>query len=406
MPDHLLPSYLLEITNYLENNEAKLWEWFASTKIKAEHGDGVRLELLKSTYRIDPQSETSLYAAAQGVADKLGIDHPVTLYQAQQIQDLNASLAYIPGEPHIIFYGPLLKTLQMDEVAAVIGHELHHYQLWEMNEQRYFTAHQLLEALANDHQGDASYLESARLFSLYTEIYCDRGALQATDNLDVSIGAMVKMTTGLDSVNAQSYLKQADEVLQKQSSGSLNVTHPESFLRSKALQLWRDHKDENTIAALIRGPVTLQQLDLLEKEHLCGLTRALIQTLLQYPWIQTDAVLAHARQFFHDIDDGALGDKTLADTNQDRLQQAFKEFDKGLLDYFCYVLLDFSAVDRTLDDAPLAACIVLTEKLGMLAHFTDLVKKELKLTKKRFDALSASAGDLLKQLTKDGAADE
>jgi len=407
MSDSLLPIYLTEITKYLETEEANLWDWFASAKVKSEHGDNVRLELLKSTYRLDPQSESGLYAIASGVADKLGIQQPITLYQAQQILDLNASLAYIPDEPHVIFYGPLLKTLQAAEIAAVLGHELHHFHLWEREGQRYFTAHQILDALANDSQTDGSYLESARLFALFTEVYCDRGALLATGDLDVALRAMVKMTTGLESVNAQSYLKQADEILEKHSLGSLNVSHPESFLRTKALAVWHDNQDENAIASLIRGPVSLNQLDLLEKNVMAQLTRALIETLLQYPWIQTDAVMAHARQFFHDFElHAASGNRALSESNQDRLHSAVKNHDKSVKDYFCYVMLDFAAVDQSLDEAPLAACIVLCEKLGLLTHFSELARKELNLTKKAFDALKASAGDTLDKLAASGVSDE
>lgn len=404
MSESLLPTYLADVTHYLETEEPQLWDWFASAKVKSEHGDNVRLQLLKSTYRIDPQTQSHLYAIAQGVAEKLGIERPITLYQGQQINELNASLAYIPDEPHVIFYGPLLKTLQDEEIAAVLGHELYHFQLWERDEQRYFTAYQILEALAQDHQADACYLESVRLFSLFTEVYCDRGAYLATDNLNVAVSAMVKMVTGLDAVSAEAYLQQADEILEKHAKGSMHVTHPESFLRTKALAVWQEQQDEGLVMRLIRGPVALGQLDVLEKESLSRQTRALIELLLQYPWMRTEAVLAHARQFFHDFQ--TTDNQEFINTNQTQLHQALKAGHKSVKDYLCYVMLDFAAVDQSLDEAPLAHCLLLSESLGVMSHFSEMVRKELGLTKKALDTLSASAADLLDKLAASGETHE
>lgn len=407
MANSLLPSYLREITKYLEKDESELWNWFASAKVKSDHADDVRLNLLKSTYRLDEETEPELYAAASRITDVLKINTPVTLYQAQQTQDLNASLAYIPGEPHVIFYGPLLKTLQLKEIEAILGHELHHYILWETDQQRYFTANQILNALAEDRQADSSHYESARLFSLYCEVYCDRGAYIAAEDLNITISAMVKMTTGLENVNAQAYLKQANEILEKQNSGSENTTHPESFLRTKALQLWAEKEDENEIANLIRGPVTLNQLDLLEKNKILNLTRTLIQVLLQYPWIKSDAIIAHARQFFHDIDNlEQAKENTSNEQNQTLLEQTFRNMDKSIQDYFCYILLDFSVVDQSLEEASLTACIVLSDNLGIQTRFSELAKNELNLTKKKYDALRNDASNLLNKLNNAGLNDE
>ena len=198
-----------------------------------------------------------------------------------------------------------------------------------------------------------------------------------------------------------------NEILEKQNSGSENTTHPESFLRTKALQLWAEQEDENEIANLIRGPVTLNQLDLLEKNKILNLTRTLIQVLLQYPWIKSDAIIAHARQFFHDIDNlDQAKENTSNEQNQILLEQIFRNMDKSLQDYFCYILLDFSVVDQSLEEAPLTACIVLSDNLGIQSRFSELAKNELNLTKKKYDALLNDASNLLNKLSNAGLNDE
>src|SRR6266481_3765599 len=97
-PEYILQPlpYHLELRDYLKSHERELWNWFASAQAKADYTENLRLELLKSTYRLD--------------AD--GHDIPVTLYQAQNSPQLNAALFYIPGRGHIVFSGPVFHAVE------------------------------------------------------------------------------------------------------------------------------------------------------------------------------------------------------------------------------------------------------------------------------------------------------
>lgn len=75
-----------------------------------------------------------------------------------------------------IFQGPVQEVLSAEEMVAVLAHEMSHYLLYEGWEGEFFVAHQLLKALASDVAADPSHFETVRLFSLYAEIFCDRGA--------------------------------------------------------------------------------------------------------------------------------------------------------------------------------------------------------------------------------------
>ena len=119
--------YHLELRDYLRSRERELWNWFASARAQADYTENLRLELLKSTYRLDADAHRELH---QGVAEakaRLGLDIPITVYQAQNTPHPNAALYFIPGEGHIVFSGPVLALLNADELNSVIGHELAHY---------------------------------------------------------------------------------------------------------------------------------------------------------------------------------------------------------------------------------------------------------------------------------------
>jgi hypothetical protein len=95
------------ILAYLTAEEAEVWNWYVSHRVREEQAEAVRFDLLKSTYRVDREAQPAIYAAADDVAQKLGLNIPITVYQAQNPQGLNASLAYVPDEAHVVLHGPV-----------------------------------------------------------------------------------------------------------------------------------------------------------------------------------------------------------------------------------------------------------------------------------------------------------
>jgi len=381
-------AYHVEMIHYLQSEEADLWKWFASGRLRAQQNDEVRLDLLKSTYRVEPDANGMLYASAEDVARDLGLNVPITFYQAQTAVGLNASLAYMPGEAHVVFTGPVTTTLTGTELRCVLGHELLHFGLLDRWSD-YLIASQILSAMTNDAQAEPSHFASARLFQLYSEVYCDRGAHRVTGDLDACITSLVKLETGTTDVSADSYLRQTQEIFDKGHPRSEGVTHPETFIRVKAMQLWveQDHVAAAEIARTIEGPLSLSELDLLAQQKVSGLTRRLIAALLRPAWLRTEATLAHARLFFDDFQPAGAVDGDLAsDLACDN---------ENLRDYFCYVMLDFAVADRDLEEAPLAAAMLLSDALGLGERFRQLAVKELKLRKKQMEAIEANAATIV-----------
>ena len=116
--------YHVELRDYLKKHERELWDWFASARAKADYTDNLKLDLLKSTYRLDAAGHPELFQAAEEAKARLELDIPVTLYQAQSSPQLNAALYFIPGEGHVVFSGPVLSLLTADELKSVVGRDL------------------------------------------------------------------------------------------------------------------------------------------------------------------------------------------------------------------------------------------------------------------------------------------
>jgi hypothetical protein len=381
--------YHVELRDYLKAQERELWNWFASAQAKADYTENLRLELLKSTYRLDPAAHAELYAGLAEAKARLQLDLPVTLYQAQNSSQLNATLFYIPGQGHIVFAGPVLTLLNAEEIKSVIGHELAHYYLWERDGGEFHIADRLIDAAAADARASASHEQTARHYRLYTEIFADRGSLRVTGSSEPVIASLVKLQTGLAQVSAASYLKQAEEIFANGNVATEGVSHPEAFIRARALALWQQQADEAgpPVRAMIEGVAALDELDLIGQQRLTTSTRRLLQCLLQPKWFQTPAALGHARLFFDDFQPASVIDPALI--------EELKTKDPSLREYFCYLLLDLAKADPDLDELPLAAALELSRQLELDAQFEKLAAKELKLRIREVRRIKEQAAELL-----------
>lgn len=387
-------SYHRKLKSHYEAEEPELWSWFASTEKRRDSAEHARLDLLKTTYRLDRSAETELYSVVDAVAEKLEISQPITLYQAQDPKGMNAGLVFVPDELHIVLEGPVLTSLDEAELRAVLGHEMTHFLFYHLGEGEYRITGDLVSAQTYDPDADYPYCEAARLFFLYTEILCDRGGFAATGSVDPAISSLVKIQTGLTSVSADSYRAQAEEIFSGGSAPTEGITHPESFIRTRSLALWAEKGDaaQEEIERMISGPPVLQRLDLLRQKEMSERTRRLVARFLAPAWMRTESVVAHARLFFESF----TPEETSADDDQELLS-SLRTDDKELRDYYCYVLLDFAAADRDLEQAPLAAAILLAREFGADERLAELARKELRLRKKEMEKLFKRAEEIVTQ---------
>jgi hypothetical protein len=195
----------------------------------------------------------------------------------------------------------------------------------------------------------------------------------------------------LEEVSPESFLRQADEVFSRGGAKTDGLSHPEAFIRARAVKLWADgDRDADCkIKDMLEGALELNNLDLLAQKRVAGLTRRLLDVFLSRPWMQTEPVLAHARLFFEDYlpPDSLLEDRALASD--------LRTNDQPMQDYYCYVLLDFVTTDRDLEELPLAAALLLTESLGLKDRFLEIVRRELRLRKKQLETIDQDKESLL-----------
>ncbi|MCZ7645960.1 MAG: M48 family metalloprotease [Planctomycetota bacterium] len=384
--------YQGEMVSYLRTREKAVWAWYAEDKQQAAYADAVRLELLKKTYRLDRQAHGTLYARGDEAARKLGIDVPLTFYQAQQDHNaINAAICCLPGEAHILLMGPILEVLSEPETGALLGHELGHYKLREHDGGQPAVADRILDAVASDSRAEPSHVWSALRFRQYAEIFADRCSYAVSGDLKAVVGCLVKTSTGSRDVNAESYLAQAEEIFSKGGVVTEGIVHPETFIRTRALSLWVGGAPDADarIREMIEGPTNLEKLDLLGQQALVGLTRRLIDALLSKRWIQSDPVLAQARLLFHDYAPPS------AAAEDEALWGELGLLDKSARDYFCYILLDFASVDPSLEDLPLARALELAEKAGLRERMEEIANRELRISKKMLASLRKDGPDML-----------
>ncbi|MGN6385746.1 MAG: M48 family metalloprotease, partial [Verrucomicrobiota bacterium] len=382
-------AYHRELRDYLKTEESELWTWFSSAQAKADYNEKLRLELLKTTYRLDAQGHPELHDSLREAKARLDLDIPVTFYQAQQNPHLNALLFYMPGEAHIVFSGPVFSILTREELKSVIGHELAHYQLWTLDGGDFHIADRLLHAVASDPRAASSHQHTARTYQLYTELFADRGSWHVTQDQNPVISSLVKIETGLPQVNAASYLKQADEIFAKGNVATEGLSHPEAFIRARALSLWLEQPAdaESQINSMIEGVTSLDNLDLIGQKRLTRATRRFLEVLLHPKWFQTPAVLGHARLFFHDF-------KPAVEIEPASTEGLLFTHDK-LDQYFSFLLLDFVKADPDLEEMPLAAAFELSRKLRFDAQFEKLATRELKLKAKDLRRIKDQAAKML-----------
>jgi hypothetical protein len=404
--------YHLAVHGHLQEKHPDVWKWFTSGEFREQAADAIRLELLKTTYRLEHDLHGDLYTLAEKALKALDLDAPITLYQAQGDGGLNAFLAYLPGEAHVGFAGPILKHLTPEETLAILGHELTHYLFFTNEDRAGLTAEQILTAMANDTLGDATHEETARLYRLYTEILCDRGGYRVTGDVEVTIAALVKVTTGIAEVHAQSYLRQADEVLSSDGCATENTTHPEIYFRARALALWVEKGEaaEAEIARMIEGARQLDRLDLVRQAEVGEQTRQLLTLYLTPTWFQTEAVLAHARLFFPDFEgpkpttEQAGDDQELPGTIPETriipkaLLEDIKTDDEGMRNYLCYLLLDFIALAPELEEAPYAAAFVIADPLQLGDRLLEIARKELGVAKRELLRIRKNAPLILQKM--------
>ncbi|AGC76812.1 peptidase M48-like protein [Nonlabens dokdonensis] len=389
-------AYHKKLRDHLKSRK-KTWQWFKDEKVKTQQVESFKKDLLKNTYRLDQDSHSSLYNIAKEICNVLNIDAQVIFYQENNSIQLNASISILEKEAHIVFSGNILQLLDDRQLKALVAHELSHYLFFKIEDGDFEVTQRIVLALANDSRSEDSIIETARIFQLYLELFCDAGAFKACREHYSVIQMLIKLNTGLTEVNAQSYLDQAKEIISQEEESTNQTTHPESYIRSIALDLKaRKEKDyEEKLHQLIEGKWDINSLDIFEQEATRKLTLNFIQLILKPQWMNSAAVTNHAQQYFSEFKRSVEVDiSTLSYRDKhgiNFLSEKLKHTTPSTKSFLCYVLLDFSRIDSALEKLPLAHTLEIAELLELREDYERILRKELKLTIRDFKKLQEEA---------------
>lgn len=361
-----------ELVDWLRTREKDLWDWYSHAERRQQDVEAVRLSLLRDMYRMDASGHPELFAEISAAKQSLGVEAEIFAYQAQGVT-ANASICYLPGEAHLIFSGPILTLLTPMELRAVIGHELAHYLLWQKDGGDFYLADRILHLAAEHPQAHVCHEQSARIWRLVTELFADRGSYVATGCLETSVAGLVKVSTGSTHVSGKSYIAQAKEIFSKSKPKTEQLTHPETFMRAHALNLWvSDDQDlSHALAGMLETSEGLDELDLLQQAELTRVTRRFLAQFLQPDWFRSDAVLAHARLYFPDFIPDEIEQRSVI--------AELSALSKPRREYLCHVMLDFCAIDPDVEDLPVAWAFEYARLLECVSFFEKQAVKELKL---------------------------
>jgi len=270
----------------------------------------------------------------------------------------------------------------------VIGHELAHHHLWLAQDGDFLVADRLLSTIGTHPEADPSHVRCAHRYRLVTELFADRGAFVACESVPTAVAALVKLETGFAGVSGESYLRQAREVVGAARPPAEPGSHPETFLRARALEAWTVSGEAANaeIEGWLDTSTTLDALDVVAQRKTMALTRRLVADVLRRDRFRSEAVATHARQFFPDVVAAAAPDPGL--------DEALRAVAPHLREFFSYVLLDFAAVDPDLTDEAVPAAVVHARRIGLGPTFEALVPKELGLRPKAWATVLRRATEL------------
>lgn len=202
----------------------------------------VRRQLLARAVRLTPSMTPGLAATITRTAERLGLGKTVEPYVVPD-PSMNAFASLGRERVLVVLTSSLLQSMDDDELAFVVGHELGHVACGHLD----IPVHALAAGTGNLPADRALQLYA---WARYAEVSADRAGLIATTGLDAAARALFKVASGLAtpvaSLDLEAYLSQIGDVEAERNVYERDradnpdwfATHPFSPLRLRAVQLF------------------------------------------------------------------------------------------------------------------------------------------------------------------------
>ena len=230
--------YHREVAGHLRTGEAALWSWFESDQFFQRYAEQGKAGAFEIHLPLDARRSAGRLRPCSTAAERLSLDSPVTVYQSHGGNGgANAALVFLPGEAALTLSGNIGDILDGGECGRNLATSCTTTISIRLDGGLYFTAARLLDWCAAQPGLRDSIHETGRLYRLHTEICADMGALHVTGNRDAVVSSLVKVSTGLKSVNPLYYLEQTEEIVEKRRGKSDGLAHPELHIRAKSVDI-------------------------------------------------------------------------------------------------------------------------------------------------------------------------
>lgn len=242
----------------------------------AEELAAIRRELLLSSLKLTPAIAPEIYRAADRVSHTLGLEAPIEAYCISS-PVMNAFIA--PPEDQRLLIGvssPLLEKMSEDELTFVLGHEVGHVL---------FDHFSMAPSVVLEMEERLPPTQVARLFSWmrYAELSADRVGLLCAQDIDATVRAFFKLTSGLCDErflqNARQAAAQLDDLAAADESTVTDwfSTHPYGPLRIKAIEAFYRSSTYHSLIGTVGGDMTEAELE----EHVSAIMKLMDPTFEQ-----------------------------------------------------------------------------------------------------------------------------
>lgn len=232
--------------------------YLASCRELCAADESSRAEELYEGLELTEEVSPRVVGIVRKVLERLRYQEPLDVY-CKRSDELNASASreMVGGTPRgtIQINSAALESLDDDELAYVIGHEMGHL-IFKTAEMGFLTLDEDEDSCKNTLpiMGDMKL----RKWHQMMEMSADRMGLWASQNLEASLRALIKLSYGISSKNlsekaVDALLKQLETIKDNHVIGGADLLdHPLAHLRLKALQLFGEacesvHYDEELL---------------------------------------------------------------------------------------------------------------------------------------------------------------